>query len=131
MLSGDPGIAIWSISYSRDGLQLVTGNKDGQLQLWDAETGHELNSRLDRRSEASSGAFLSVAYSPNGRWIVSASEDCTVRVYNATSLALVHKFRGHVGPIHCLAVSDEFIVTGGRDKTVRVWSLKELEEKLP
>jgi WD40 repeat protein len=130
MATGDSGVAFWSVSYSHDGRRLVTGNKDGQLSLWDAETGEELAAKPDRRSEASSGAFLSASYSPNGRWIVSASEDCTVRVYDAQSLALVHKYRGHLGPIHCLAVGDEIVVTGGRDKTVRVWDLKQVEKKL-
>jgi WD40 repeat protein len=130
MPRSDTNIAFWNISYSRDGRRLVTGNKDGQLSLWDAETGAEIATGLNKRSEASSGAFLSAAYSPNGRWIVSASEDCTVRVYDAQSFELVHKFRGHLGPIRCLAVSDEVIVTGGNDRTVRIWNLAQLQSTL-
>jgi WD40 repeat protein/tRNA A-37 threonylcarbamoyl transferase component Bud32 len=123
MPSGEAGIAMWSVSYSPDGRYLITGDKDGQLKRWDAETGKELESL----SDASRRASLSVGYSPNGRWIVSAGEDCTVRVYDAQTMGLVHRFRGHLGPIRCIAVGDEIVVTGGVDNTVKVWNLKELK----
>ena len=121
---GRPGVAFSSVDYSPDGHRLVTGSKDGQLTLWDADTGEE----LDSRTESTSNAFLSAAYTPNGRWIVTASEDCTAQVYDATNLELVHRFRGHLGPIQCLAISDEFLVTGSADKTVKVWNVKRLEK---
>jgi WD40 repeat protein/serine/threonine protein kinase len=119
-----PGIAPWSVAYSPDGRHIITGGIDGQLTLWDAETGEQLN----KKSEASSGGFLSAAYTPNERWIALASEDCTVRVLEVTTWDLVHTFRGHLGPIRCLAASDEFLVTASADKTVKVWSLKPLEK---
>jgi WD40 repeat protein/tRNA A-37 threonylcarbamoyl transferase component Bud32 len=118
-----PGIGFWSVAYSPDDRRVITGSIDGQLTLWDAETGEELQKKI----ETSNGGFLSAAYSPNERWIVSASEDCAVRVYDAATRELVHTFRGHVGPIHCLAVADEFLVTGSADKTVKVWNLKLLD----
>jgi WD40 repeat protein len=96
---------------------LVTGDKDGQLIVWDAQTGE----KVGQRREAARGAFLSAAYSPLGKWIVSASEDCVARVYDAESLELVHRFLGHVGAIHCLDVSNQLIATGGRDHLVKIW----------
>jgi WD40 repeat protein/tRNA A-37 threonylcarbamoyl transferase component Bud32 len=123
--SSETEIALWSVAFSPDGRRFVAGDKDGRLTLWDAETGQ----LLDKRTEASRGAYLSVDYSPGGRWIVSASEDCTVRVYDAGTLELIHRFRGHFGPIHCVAVGDNFAVTGGRDKTVRIWDLRQFARK--
>jgi WD40 repeat protein len=34
--SGDSGIAFWSVTFSHDGRRLITGDKDGQLTVWDA-----------------------------------------------------------------------------------------------
>jgi WD40 repeat protein len=117
--SGDSSVAVWSIVYSPDGLRLITGDKAGQLTMWDAETGVE----LDKSFEAPNGGYVSAAYSRDGRWIVTACEDCTARMYNARTLELVGKFRGHLGPIHCLAVSNEFLITGGSDHSVKIWDL--------
>jgi WD40 repeat protein len=119
LFSNRPGVAFWSVSYSPDGHSVVAGDKDGRWMQWDAETGavvHEV-------AEAAPGAYLSVACSPNGRWVVSGSEDCSVRVYDAQTARRVLNLRGHMGPIHCLAISDRFIATGSRDKTVRIWDL--------
>lgn len=125
---GEKGVAVWSLSYSPDGRQIITGGITGRVTLWDAETGAKTGEILD----AAHGGFVSASYSPNGRWIVTASEDCTVRAYrvdNANSVTLVHRFRGHPGPIYCVAVGNEYVVTGGKDKTVMVWDLRPLDQK--
>ncbi|MGD9632123.1 MAG: WD40 repeat domain-containing serine/threonine protein kinase [Pirellulales bacterium] len=115
----DSGTALWSLSFSPDGRYLITGDKDGQLKRWDAESG-EL---LDTKCEASRGAYLSVSYSASGDWIVSASEDCATRVYDGRTVEQVKRLRGHVGPIRCVAVNSEFIATGASDGTVKLWNL--------
>ena len=40
-----------------------------------------------------------------------------------------HRFRGHLGPSTLWRVSDEFLVTGSADKTVKIWNLKPLEQE--
>lgn len=117
--AGDSGTALWSLSFSPDGRNLITGDKDGQLKRWDAESG-EL---LDTRCEASRGAYLSVSFSPNGDWIVSASEDCSARIYDGRTVKPVKRLRGHIGPIRCIAVHNQLVATGASDNTVKVWNL--------
>jgi WD40 repeat protein len=75
---------------------------------------------------------LSLAFDPDGRWIASSAQDCTVKVWDATTFELLHTFRGHRGPIRCLAVSRDgrLLVTGSADKTVKVWDLTPLDQKL-
>jgi len=65
----------------------------------------------------------SVAYSPDGRRIVSGAVDHTVRVWDAASGAELACFRGHADRVTSVAYSPDGrrIVSGARDRTVRVW----------
>ena len=66
----------------------------------------------------------SVAFSPDGKQIVSGLWDNTVRVWDAvTGKAVGEPFRGHVGQVTSVAFSPDGkqIVSGSRDTTVRVW----------
>ncbi|MGO9464334.1 MAG: AAA family ATPase [Isosphaeraceae bacterium] len=65
----------------------------------------------------------SVAYSPDGRRIVSGSFDKTVRVWDAHSGAELACLRRHEGPVEGVAYSPDSrrIVSGSWDKTVQVW----------
>lgn len=73
-------------------------------------------------------------FSPDGRWVITASQDRTARVWQAVkdekreageSLAVL---RGHIGPITSLDFSGQskYVVTGSADRTVRVWDVSKL-----
>ncbi|EDR06794.1 uncharacterized protein LACBIDRAFT_299673 [Laccaria bicolor S238N-H82] len=66
----------------------------------------------------------SVAFSPDGRHIVSGSGDKTVRVWDAqTGQSVMDPLKGHDNWVTSVAFSPDgrHIVSGSRDKTVRVW----------
>jgi WD40 repeat protein/uncharacterized Zn finger protein (UPF0148 family) len=65
----------------------------------------------------------SVAFSPDGRRILSGSDDRTVQVWDATSGALLVSLTGHDGRVRSAAFSPDGrrIVSGSADRMVRVW----------
>jgi hypothetical protein len=94
-----------------------------------------LRSRLDPRPEpplwlrsleGHTGRVNAVAISPDGRFIVSGSEDHTVKVWELESGRLLRSLEGHTGRVWAVAVSPDgrFIVSGSSDRTVKVWELE-------
>ena len=66
----------------------------------------------------------SVAFSPDGRHIVSGSSDKTVRVWDAqTGQSVMDPLKGHDHSVTSVAFSPDgrHIVSGSHDDTVRVW----------
>ncbi|EJD02390.1 WD40 repeat-like protein [Fomitiporia mediterranea MF3/22] len=66
----------------------------------------------------------SVAYSPDGRHVISGSEDGNILVWDAETCAPVGAYmRGHGGKVNCLVYSPDgrCITSGSSDGTVRIW----------
>ena len=73
------------------------------------------------------GSVLSVAFSPDGRTIVSGSEDQTLRLWDLEGNPIGQPFKGHKGRVNSVAFSPngKFIVSGSEDETtLRLWDLK-------
>lgn len=71
------------------------------------------------------GAINSVAFSPDGRLVVTAGQDTTVGVWDASSGRQIHKMRGHTGAVLGVAFSRDGsrVASASQDRTARIWSV--------
>lgn len=64
-----------------------------------------------------------VRFSPDGRYIASASSDCTIKLWNAHTGALEHTLEAHLAGISALTWSPDskILASGSDDKSIRLW----------
>jgi hypothetical protein len=73
-----------------------------------------------------------VAFSPDGKRIVTGSYDMTVRIWNAETGKEVLLLKGHTGAVTSVAFSSDGkrLVSGSADMTVRIWSAEKSQKRL-
>jgi WD40 repeat protein len=80
--------------------------------------------------EGHKAPVYSIAFSPDGKHIVSGSNDHTVRVWNAVTFEHLAQLDGHENWVSSVAFSPDskHIVSGSYDRTVRVWNTVTFEQ---
>jgi WD40 repeat protein len=140
-------------AFSPDGTKVLTGgslprtkiltwkgwvdNSDSMVataRLWDVATGEAI-----RTFTGPTGGVSSVAFSPDGRRVITAArsvrtnartadgwvdtEDNTARVWDVATGAEVRVLTGHTGEVTSVAFSPDGtrVLTGSKDSTARLW----------
>ncbi|MBM0744079.1 caspase family protein [Phormidium sp. CLA17] len=81
--------------------------------------------RLPETFQGHGSSVRSVAFSSDGKTLVSGSDDDTIRLWSLDGTPLGQPFQGHQDHVRSVAFSPDgqMIVSGSSDKTIRLWSL--------
>ena len=127
------------LALSPDGGLLVTAGHDGAARVWKIpeendrkpEVNDQSNNTVEQTTtlnriftlDAHNGPLRSAEFSPNGRFILTTSDDHTARVWDVKTGQEVSVLRGHTQAVLSAAFSPngDRIITASEDHTARVW----------
>lgn len=103
-----------------DGKTIVTAEKNF-LHFWDITTGKELRTFTTTHTDF----IYSVAFSPNGKYIATASGDRTIKLIEAASGKEISVAKGHSDQVWYVAFTpdNKRLLSGSFDGTIRIWNI--------
>ncbi len=67
--------------------------------------------------------IIDVAFSPDGKYVLTGSDDKTARLWDAQTGSELRRFQGHIYRVNGVAFSPNgrYVLTGGSDNIARLW----------
>ncbi len=116
---------IQTLAISPNGKSIIAGGLDGRISQWQLDTKQYKSSFFARVNAPDShdGVILQLAFAANERFIVSASNDKTLRIWGYQTGELKRTLIGHEEAVNTCAISpdSQIIASGSDDKTIKLW----------
>lgn len=106
------------VAYNENGAWLATAGGDGYVRVWEERTG--------RLKTTLHGADVMLGLDFRGDFVVGGSSDHTCKLWSLASERVHRTFVGHSGNVYAVkmvARDGRAILTGGADRTIRLWDV--------
>ncbi|HEY1111644.1 MAG TPA: c-type cytochrome domain-containing protein, partial [Opitutaceae bacterium] len=110
---------VTTVEFSPNAKVLASGDRNGGLVLWEAETGQEMFTLNGHR-----GAITALSWRGDSEILVSASEDGTLKLWKASDGSSLRSINAHPGGVLATHFSHGGeILSSGRDNKVLIWDV--------
>ncbi|TID23947.1 hypothetical protein CANINC_003108 [Pichia inconspicua] len=102
--------------------RLVTASDDFTMFLWEPTKSNKPVCRMTGHQKL----VNHVSFSPDGRYVASASFDNSIKLWDGRDGKFIATFRGHVAPVYQTSWSSDnrLLVSCSKDTTLKVWDVK-------
>lgn len=102
--------------------RLVTASDDFTMYFWEPLKSSKPICRMTGHQKL----VNHVSFSPDGRYVVSASFDNSIKLWDGLTGTFLSTFRGHVAAVYQTAWSadNRLLVSCSKDTTLKVWDIK-------
>ncbi|MCB9874659.1 MAG: protein kinase [Planctomycetaceae bacterium] len=132
---------VYSVAFSPDGEHIVSGGYDKRVLLWKAAdlvpfdfsgllSDQEVPPPKFLALDDHTAAVRSVQFSSDGKLVLSAGHDNTVKVWSVESASPLKTLRGHDSWVRACAFSPDgqWVLSAGYDNHARMWNVEGYEE---
>ena len=115
---------VWSVDFSPDASMLATGDKAGNVSIWNTMDGSLIGTRRGHN-----GYVRSVRFTRDGRTLASGGDDKRILLWDPVTATHLCALLGSPADIYTLAFSpdDGLLVSGSYDGTIRFWHAERQE----
>ncbi|XP_036673426.3 bromodomain and WD repeat-containing protein 3 [Drosophila suzukii] len=129
--------AVDSVQWSHRGLRFISGSKDGTAHIWTFESQQWksaklcMTERLASCPEPEEGKRLKVtmvAWDASDRYVITAVNDFTIKIWDSKSAKLHRVLRGHKDELYVLESNprdEHVLLSAGHDGQVFLWDIEQ------
>ena len=114
-------LGLTTLAISPDGRLLASGSgfEYPAIRIWDASTG-----RLRERLDGHTSWVCDLAFTKDGRRLISAATDQSIRFWDTTTWTETKVLRGHADEVHAVAISEaaQLFASVSKDGDIMLWN---------
>ena len=131
--------SIYALCLSNDGQILASSGRDEMLHVWNLQavsnynsispTGRSIGDGLTYSFTGHSDSINCIAISPNGKILLSGSEDSTIHLWNLETGKFLACLEEHEAGVKAIALTPDgkMLVSASADHTIKLWQLPKIK----